>query len=273
MPGEKQRWHGRLSMGDRDLWLAARLVELVESADADCGEAVCTELVTANVAELVAPSEIGMLLTTASGSMTVAAASSGRARDLVSFDAAHQEGPGTDCGSSGKQVLNARVASAASRWPGFAPAAEAAGFAVVSAFPLRCRTQVMGTISVLCPGIGLLTVAGADRVQLLARAAAISIAQQREIRRSALAAAQLQRALDSRIVIEQAKGVVAARLGITPDDAFGLLRDYARQESRPLAEVAGEAIRGEVALRTLVTPRRADGGRPAQRRVSTSQSR
>ena len=72
-------------MDDRDLWLAARLVELVETADADCGEAACTELVTASMAELLAPSEIGMLLTGPSGSMTVAAASSGRARNLVSF--------------------------------------------------------------------------------------------------------------------------------------------------------------------------------------------
>ena len=103
-------------------------------------------------------------------------------------------------------------------------AAEAAGIAVVSAFPLRRRTRAVGAISVLAPGTGPLTVADADRVQLLARAAGIAIAQQREIRRSVLAASQLQRALDSRVVVEQAKGAVAARLGVKPDDAFGLLR-------------------------------------------------
>ena len=261
-----------MRMDDRDLWLAARLVELAESADADCGEAACTELVTASVAELLAPSEIGILLTGASGGVTVAAASSERARGLISFEAAHQEGPASDCCSSGEQLLNAPLVSSASRWPGFAAAADAAGAAVVSAFPLRCRAHAVGAISVLGLG-GLLTVADADRVQLLARAAAIAIAQQREIRRSALAASQLQHALNSRVVIEQAKGAVAARLGITPDDAFGLLRAYARHENRPLAEVAGETIRGELAVQTLVAPRRADGGRAAQRRVSTSQSR
>ena len=274
MPGKRQRCQrGGMRMDDRDLWLAARLVELAESADADCGEAVCTELVVASVAELLAPSGIGILLTGASGGVTVAAASSEHARGLVSFEAAHQEGPATDCCTSGEQLLNVPVASAASRWPNFAAAAEAAGAAVVSAFPLRCRAHAVGAISVLGLGIELLTVADADRVQLLARAAAIAIAQQREIRRSALAASQLQHALDSRVVIEQAKGAVAARLGITPDDAFGLLRAYARHQNRPLAEVAGETIRGELALQTLVAPRRADGGRAAQRRASTSQSR
>jgi hypothetical protein len=262
-----------MRINDRDIRLAARLVELAESADADCGEAACAELVTANVAEMLAPSEIGILLTGDSGGVMVAAASSDRARDLVSFEAAHQEGPGTDCCSSSEQLLNAPLAGAASRWPGFAPAAEAAGVAVVSAFPLRCRARAVGSISVLAPGTGLLTVADADRVQLLARAAGIAIAQQREIRRSVLAASQLQRALDSRVVVEQAKGAVAARLGITPDDAFGLLRAYARDENRPLAEVAVQAVRGELALVALVAPRRADRGRAAQQRASAGQSR
>jgi hypothetical protein len=261
-------------MDDRDLWLARRLVQLFESAESDCSEAACTELVTASLADLLAPSEIAMLLTGASsGMMTVAAASSSRAREVVSFEAAHHEGPGTDCCSSGKQVLNTRIATAASRWPGFAPAAEEAGFATVSAFPLCCRAQMMGVICVLGPGAGLLTVADADRVLLLARAAATSIAQQREVRRSELAATQLQYALDSRVVIEQAKGAVAARLGITPDDAFGLLRDYARRKSRPLAEVARQAIQGELGMQALVTTHRTDGGRPAQGQKSASQSR
>ena len=262
-----------MRISDRDVWLAVRLVELAESADADCGEAACAELVTANVAELLAPSEIGILLTGDSCGVMVAAASSDRARDLVSFEVAHQEGPGTDCCASGEQLLNAPLTGAASRWPGFAPAAEAAGVAVVSAFPLRYRARAVGAISVLAPETGRLTVADADRVQLLARAAGIAIAQQREIRRSVLAASQLQSALDSRVAVEQAKGAVAARLGITPDDAFGLLRAYARHENRPLAEVAVQAVRGELDLVALVAPRPADRGRAAQRRVSTSQSR
>ena len=143
-----------MRMDDRDLWLAARLVELAESADADCGEAACTELVTASVAELLAPSEIGILLTGASGGVTVAAASSERARGLISFEAAHQEGPASDCCSSGEQLLNAPLVSSASRWPGFAAAADAAGAAVVSAFPLRCRAHAVGAISVLGLGMG-----------------------------------------------------------------------------------------------------------------------
>jgi len=253
---------------NRDIWLAATLVELAETADADCGEAAYTELVAVSVAELVAPAEVGILLAGASGSMTVAASSTGRARDLAWFEEAHREGPGIDCGASGEQVLNERIANAAARWPGFAPAAAAAGFAISSAFPMRRRAQTIGAISVLAPG-SLLTVADAGRVQAIARAAAIAIAQQREFRQSVLAAAQLQHALDSRVIIEQAKGAVAARLGITPEAAFVVLRDYARSESRPLLRVAEQTISGDLTLGKLVAPRR---GRPAHR-VSADQSR
>lgn len=161
-------------------------------------------------------------------------------------------------------MLNERVVNAAGRWPAFASAARAAGFALVSAFPMRRREQAIGAISVFSPRAGL-EVGEADRVGVFARAVAIAISRQREIQRSVLAATQLQHALDSRVVVEQAKGAIAARLGLTPDAAFELMRRYARRASRPLSEVAGQAIRGELAVSDLVASRLESRSRPAQR--------
>jgi hypothetical protein len=127
---------------------------------------------------------------------------------------------------------------------------------------------MVGAIIVLGPA-GPLTVTDADLVQIVAKAAAIAIGQQREFRLSVLAATQLQHALESRVIIEQAKGAVAARLDITPEAAFVLLRDYARSESRPLPRVAQQTVNGELALGSLVAPRR---GRLAPQ-LSADQSR
>jgi ANTAR domain len=253
---------------NRDTWLAATLVELADAADAECGEAACAELLAASVAALVAPAEVGLVLAGPSGGMAVAAASTRRVRDVVRIEEAHRQGPGTDSGALGERLFNERLGSASARWPEFALAARSAGFAVVSAFPMRRRAQAVGAIIVLGAG-SLLDVADADQIQVIARAAAIAIAQQREFRQSLLAATQLQHALDSRVIIEQAKGAVAARLGITPEAAFVLLRAYARSEGRPLARVAEQTISGELALGDLVAPRR---GRQRQR-VSADQSR
>jgi len=108
----------------------------------------------------------------------------------------------------------------------------------------------------------------ASLAQSLARVAAVAILQQRQLRRSAQAAEQFRHALDSRVLIEQAKGAVAARLGITPEAAFELLRAFARRHNHLLTEVAAGTIGGELTIAELMTVPRADhaerGGSPAQ---------
>ena len=100
----------------------------------------------------------------------------------------------------------------------------------------------------------------------------MAIAQRRELRRSASVAEQLQRALDSRVTIEQAKGAVAARLGITPEVAFALLRGYARQTSRKLVDVAAQTISGELPAHDLVTARDVGRVRSAARQSAGQSS-
>lgn len=123
-------------------------------------------------------------------------------------------------------------------------------------------------VSVLRAGQDSLDPAQASLAQSLADAAAVAILQRRELCCTVQAAEQLRHALDSRVLVEQAKGAVAARLGVTPEAAFELLRAFARRHSRPLTEVAAETIGGGLPVSELLAVPQADrtgrSGSPAQ---------
>lgn len=253
-------------MDNRDLWLATALVELAESAEIAGGETVIADQITAKPAELLAPAEVGLLLRDEGSAMTLAAASCGRARDLLLFEVRHGEGPASECAALGQPILGESLAAAARRWPGFAAAAGAAGYAVASALPLIRHDQVMGAISVLVAGDRQPADADLRLAEILSHAAAVAVMQHRELAGRARTASQLQHALDSRVLIEQAKGAAAARLGITPEEAFGLIRSYARRASLPLADVARQTISGQLPVGELF-------GQAAAKAAAAHQSR
>ena len=125
------------------------------------------------------------------------------------------------------------------RWPRFAPRATAAGFRSFHAFPLRLRTEVIGALNVFgTESTGHLEAADAPVVQALADVATIALLQERIIRRGEILSEQLQGALNSRIAIEQAKGAVAQANDVSVDEAFLLIRNYARRNNRRLGDVA-----------------------------------
>jgi hypothetical protein len=137
-------------------------------------------------------------------------------------------------------VVNVDLESARERWPQFVPRAVSGGFRSASALPLRLRSQVIGVLNLFDAGLEGL---GAERLRLaqaLADAATIGILQQRSVRQNEVVAGQLQAALTSRIVIEQAKGVLAERLQIGVDEAFAVLRGGARSRNMLLSDVASE---------------------------------
>lgn len=243
-------------MSDRDLWLAARVVELAESAAID-SEAASVELLTGILADLLAPAEIGLLALDGC-SVEVAAASSGRARDLVSLV------PEEHYRALAEPLLNQPVKDLAELWPDFAAETGKAGFGSISMLPMRWQAHIMGVIVVLVSGARRLSASGLRSAEILARASAIAIAQERELRAKAQAAGQLQHALDSRVLIEQAKGATAARLGITPEAAFSLLRAHARRESCPLADIARRTVSGEMSAHDLLAPRQSGRVTPAR---------
>jgi hypothetical protein len=252
-------------MDDREFWLATTLVEL---ADIGGDEATYCGLVAVRLAQLLAPAEIGVLMADRSGTLKAVAASTERANRMTSLDADRAEGPAAACYGSGLPVLNDSLDAPGERWPSFAAAARAAGFGVVSALPIRRREETLGVIIVLAAGQRLAETE-IRLAQVLAEAAAVAVLQQRALRDSSLAARQLQHALDSRILVEQAKGVLAARLDIAPAEAFGLLRGFARRHGRAIAEVASATIRGELTAHSLVADdqanRRMGRRQPVQR--------
>jgi GAF domain-containing protein len=201
------------------------------------------QMLTTRTAELLDTSPVGLLIANQRGWLEFMAASDENVRLLELFQVQTQEGPCLDAHRSGAPVVNADLSAAASRWPIFAPHAAAAGFRSVHAFPLRLRSEKIGALNVFSSSVGgRLEAEDVAIVQALADVASIGLLQERAISRGELLTEQLQGALNSRIIIEQAKGAVAQARHTTVDEAFELIRSYARHNQRRLGDVAYSVI-------------------------------
>ena len=180
----------------------------------------------------------GMLLADRRGVLHVVAASSEAARNLELYQLQRDQGPCLDCYHSGVPVSVADLRTEAARWPLFAAAATDAGFASVQAVPIRLRQTVLGAVGFFGASVGPLTEDDLRLGQALAHVAAVALVQERASADTAIINEQLQRALDSRVVLEQAKGVLAQRGNLGMDQAFAVLRRYARDHNLRLADVA-----------------------------------
>jgi GAF domain-containing protein len=206
-------------------------------------------------ATLVEASAVGLLLADQRGRLQFMAASDENARLLELFQVQNDEGPCLDAFRTTKPITNADLRDAASRWPRFAPRATEAGFRSVHAFPLRLRSQVIGALNVFGGEVGGSLDDGAIQiVQALADIAAIGLLQARAIRRGEILTEQLQGALNSRIIIEQAKGAIAQVRGVSVDDAFAMIRGYARRNNRRLGDVAHLIVTDLNSLPELAKP-------------------
>jgi ANTAR domain len=143
--------------------------------------------------------------------------------------------------AAGRRVSVAE-ADSGQRWPRFAAAATQAGFAAVHALPMRLRDQVIGALNLFSGSVGRLGEAELRIGQALADVATIGLLQEQNVRRAETLAEQLQAALNSRVVIEQAKGRLAERLGLDMDQSFALLRGHARNTNQRLTDVARHII-------------------------------
>jgi hypothetical protein len=229
---------------DREQRLADTFVELADTLIDDFDVIDFLQVLASRCVELLEVAAAGIMLADQEGTLMTVAASDERARLLELFEIQSDEGPCRDCYRLGAAVINVDLHGALARWPRFAPQAITGGFQSANALPLRLRSQVIGSLNLFHAGAGGL---GSDELrmaQALADAATIGILQQRSIHRGEVVAGQLQSALTSRIVIEQAKGVLAERLQISPDDAFGMLRAAARSRNRLLSELAREVASG-----------------------------
>ncbi len=227
---------------------------------------------TERCVELLDVDAAGLLLADGRGALRLVAASTEQARVAELFQLQNDEGPCVDCFRSG-QVVSSSDAGAgdmAKRWPRFGPAAYQMGFAGVHAIPMRLRDQVIGTLNLFRTAPDGLDEASARAARALVDVATIGILQERAIRQQELVAEQLQAALHSRVMIEQAKGVLAERHRVTPDQAFLMLRGYARNHNRPLTMLASDVIRGTADIARSSSearprqPSQRQAGRPAR---------
>lgn len=180
----------------------------------------------------------GLVLTDDGGELQLLA-SSNESADLVEImQLSSGEGPCIDCFRTGTIVSVEDIAESGDQWPAFKAAALSQGFRAVHATPMRLRGQVLGALNLFSNEPGVLNSADAGVAQALADVATIGILQERSARETSIVAEQLQWALESRVVIEQAKGVLAALEEIGVDEAFGRLRDHARSNNLTLRAVA-----------------------------------
>ena len=196
------------------------------------------ETLTNHTAQVTSAASAGLLLANPQGQLHYVASSSESIKLLELFQLQYREGPCLDCFQSGESVVNADLSTADERWPHFAPRAVAAGYRSVHAFPLRHQRRVIGAMNVFSSERGALEPHDVRIVQSLADIATIALLQERAIRSGEVLAEQLQRALNSRIMIEQAKGALARMHDIDVDLAFQLMRRYARANHHRLVDVA-----------------------------------
>jgi transcriptional regulator with GAF, ATPase, and Fis domain len=222
--------------------LSDTFVDLADTMVADFDVIDFLHMLTDRSVRLLSVSAAGVLLADPRGQLRVAAASSEAAGLIDLFQIQNDEGPCLDCFHTGQPAAAADLAGLDQRWPRFAAAATQAGFGAVHALPMRLRNQVIGALNLFSADTGPLSEADLRIGQALADVATIGLLQERNVRRAETLAEQLQSALNSRVVIEQAKGRLAERLGLDMGQAFALLRDHARNTNQRLTDVARQAI-------------------------------
>jgi GAF domain-containing protein len=223
--------------------LAEVFVEVADTRDETLDLGAYLRRLASRATEVVTSDAAGVLLADHQDRLRFVAGSDEATTMLELFQLQHDEGPCLDCYRTGEPVVNTDLAKAADRWPRFAPFAVAAGFRSVHAVPLRRPGDVtVGAISLLQTTSGRLEADDIQIVQALAAVATIRLIQERTLHGAQVLTEQLQTALKSRIAIEQAKGAVAQVLAVSVDEAFALMRGYARHHHQRLSDLAQTLI-------------------------------
>jgi GAF domain-containing protein len=203
---------------------------------------------TVRCAAVLGVSTAGVLLADQRGALRVVAASTEQTRLLELLQLQTDQGPCPECFHTGQPIAVADLSTAIRRWPRFVAEARHNGFASVHALPMRLRTDVIGALNLFHTEPGALNEHTIRLAQALADVATIGLLQARAIRQRDILAEQLQTALNSRVVIEQAKGVIAERRHVDMDQSFTLLRSTARTSNRRLSELARAVVDGSETL-------------------------
>ena len=235
----------------REALLVATFVELT---DVLVDEVVVVDLLTHladRCVEVLDVAAAGLLLADPAGNLRVVASSSEAMHAVELLELQSSEGPCVECFHTGEPIANVHLTATDQPWPTFGPRAVAAGFLSVSAIPMRLRGRVIGALNLFRTDTGALSDRDIVAAQAFADVATIGILQHRAVEEAQIVNDQLTAALNSRILIEQAKGMVAERLGLEMVDAFARLRNHARAHNVRLSDLAARVVAGDVGPGTL----------------------
>ena len=235
-------------MTAREELIADAFVQLADTLVAEFDVLDFLHLLVERAVELLDADAGGIMLADQRGGLEVMAASSHEVRLLELFELQNEEGPCLEAFRSGVAVSRPDPAAMRAAWPEFTARIEEAGFSSAQAVPMRLRDEVIGALNVFRVAPGALSDADTKLARALADIGTIGLLQERSLRARDRLAEQLQGALNSRVLIEQAKGVLAERSGLEVGQAFTALRDHARRHGMPLAEVADAVVRGRLRL-------------------------
>jgi GAF domain-containing protein len=233
---------------DREKTVVEALTSLADSltTDADIVD-VMDELVQA-ATTLTSATEAGIMLADSDGHLHVVASTGERASAIEEAQLGFDQGPCLDAFVSGVHVEVPNIEATRDRWPAFAEIANSRGFRSAHAVPLLLRGEALGGMNLFSPLSGRLSDRDLALTEAFTQVAIIGIVQQQVLDKHTLVTAQLKYALESRVLIEQAKGVIAQRHGIAIDAAFQMLRTHARANQLKLHDLAQSVVRQETQL-------------------------
>ena len=239
----------------REALLARTLVELADTLVDDFDVVELLSLLVERCVDVLGVSAAGLMLVAPVGDLRLAASSSEAMRVVELFELQAHEGPCLDCYRSGVPVMSQGLDMVNGRWPRFAPVALEAGFRSVHALPMRLRGVIIGALNLFRTDEGAIDAIDVLAGQALADMATIAILQHRAAVDAQVLNEQLSFALTSRVLIEQAKGVLAERAGLDMEHAFSLLRNHARNHNLRLGDVAQHVIDGSLGAGNLDPPK------------------
>ncbi|GAA3215002.1 GAF and ANTAR domain-containing protein [Microbacterium terregens] len=235
-------------MSTREDQLLQTVATLADSMVDDFDVVDLLQVLVEHCSELFDAVAAGILLVSPTGELEVIVSTSERSEFVEMMQLRAGEGPCVEAVATGRVVSVEDLRNVADRWPKFAADASRSGFASLHAIPMRLRESIIGSLNLFRDRVGTLNEPDAIAAKALADIATISILQQRLVEESILTQGQLQRALDSRVVIEQAKGYVAQSRGLDMDGAFQLIRSQARSTQTRLSVVAEDIVTGRLTV-------------------------
>jgi GAF domain-containing protein len=231
-------------MTSRERHVTSTLVQLADTLVAGYDVAEMFYYLVESCTDVLSIDHAGLMLVDADGNLHVVAATSEVTHLIELLQIQNQEGPCLDAFRSGQVVESGPLTDpeVRARWPRLTEAAHDAGFGAITAMPMRLRDQVLGALNLFRVETADLTADDLSVAQAFANIATISILQARATHDARVVIDQLQRALDTRVVIEQAKGFIAQHADITLDESFARIRRYSRNNNLRLSNVARDIV-------------------------------